>query len=313
MNKMQKTVEKKPSYWKKSFKKELPFFLMLAPAFVIVLIYSYGPMVGIAMAFQDFRIADGVFGSSFNGLDNFRTLFNMPNFWPVIRNTIVIALGKMVGGIIIPVGFALLLNEIRHMGFKKSIQTLVYLPNFLSWVILASIFIDILSPSTGVVNHLLGMVGIEPIFFLGDTTWFPITMIVTEIWRMFGFGAIIYLAALTGIDPTLYEAAQIDGANRIKQTLHITFPGILSTIVLMTVLSMAGVLDGGFDQIFNMYNPAVMETGDILDTLIFRLGFQGNPQWALSAAANLFRSVISMIFVVTSYVLADKLVGYRIF
>ncbi|MCL2558936.1 MAG: ABC transporter permease subunit [Turicibacter sp.] len=310
---MQQSQKKKPSYWSKDFKKELPFYLMLIPAFVLVLVYSYGPMVGIAMAFQDFRLADGIFGSNFNGLDNFRTLFSMPNFWPVIRNTLIIALGKMIGGIIVPVGFALLLNEIRHMGFKKSIQTMVYLPNFLSWVILASIFIDILSPSDGVVNHMLGMIGIEPIFFLGDTTWFPITMIFTEIWRMFGFGAIIYLAALTGIDPTLYEAAQIDGANRIKQTLHITFPGILSTVILMTVLSMSGVLDGGFDQIFNMYNPAVMETGDILDTLIFRFGFQGTPQWALSTAANLFRSVVSTIFVVTSYILADRLVGYRIF
>jgi len=308
---MKKNKSKK-KYTKADFKRELPFFLMLLPAFILVLIYSYGPMAGILMAFQNFRISDGILGSQFNGLDNFRRLFSMPNFLPVIRNTVIIALGKMVGGIVVPVLFALMLNEVKHMGFKKSIQTLVYLPNFLSWVILASIFVDILSPSQGVVNHMLGLVGFEPIFFLGDTTWFPITMIVTEIWRMFGFGAIIYLAALSGIDPSLYEAAQIDGANRFKQTLHVTFPGILSTIVLMTVLSMGGILDGGFDQIFNMYNPAVMETGDILGTFIFRQGIE-NLDFALSTAASLFSSIVSFFFVVGSFVLADKLIGYRIF
>jgi len=299
-------------YTKADFKKEMPFFIMLLPAFVLVLIYSYGPMGGVLMAFQNFRISDGIFGSSFNGLDNFRRLFAMPNFLPVVRNTVVIALGKMIGGIVVPVTFALMLNEIKHVGFKKSIQTLVYLPNFLSWVILASIFVDILSPSSGVVNQMLGWIGVDPIFFLGSTTWFPITMIVTEIWRMFGFGAIIYLAALSGIDPSLYEAAQIDGANRFKQTIHVTLPGILSTIVLMTVLSMGGILDGGFDQIFNMYNPAVMETGDILGTFIFRQGIQ-NVDFALATAAGLFSSVVSFFFVVGSFILADKLIGYRIF
>lgn len=309
---MMKQKKKKKKYTKADFKRELPFFIMLLPAFILVLIYAYGPMGGLLMAFQNFRISDGIFGSQFNGLDNFRRLFAMPNFLPVVRNTVVIALGKMIGGIVVPVLFALLLNEIKHVGFKKSIQTLVYLPNFLSWVILASIFVDILSPSQGVVNHMLGLIGIEPVFFLGDTTWFPITMIVTEIWRMFGFGAIIYLASLSGIDPNLYEAAQIDGANRMKQTLYVTLPGILSTIVLMTVLSMGGILDGGFDQIYNMYNPAVMETGDILGTFIFRQGIE-NADFALATAAGLFSSVISFFFVVASYLLADKLIGYRIF
>lgn len=307
-----KSKQKLKKYTLGDFKKEIPFFIMLLPAFVLVLIYAYGPMGGVLMAFQNFRISDGVFGSPFNGLDNFRRLFAMPNFIPVVRNTVVIALGKMIGGIVVPVVFALMLNEIKHTGFKKSVQTLVYLPNFLSWVILASIFVDILSPSSGIVNEMLGWVGIDPVFFLGDTTWFPITMIVTEIWRMFGFGAIIYLAALSGIDPSLYEAAQIDGANRFKQTLHVTLPGMLSTIVLMTVLSMGGILDGGFDQIFNMYNPAVMETGDILGTFIFRQGIQ-NVDFALATAAGLFSSIVSFAFVVGSFILADKLIGYRIF
>jgi len=310
MNKKEKTKRKR--YDVKQFKRELPLFLMLLPAVIMVLIYNYGPMVGTVIAFQKYDITAGLFGSQFIGLDNFRTLFSMPNFWPVIRNTLVIALGKMIGGVIVPVGFALLLNEIKKTGVKRAYQTLVYLPNFLSWVILASIFINMLSPSSGIVNTILGVFGIKPIFFLGNAKWFPGTMIVTEVWRSFGFGSIIYLAALTGIDQNLYEAAQIDGADRIKQTIHITLPGITSTIILMTVLSMANILNGGFDQIFNMYNPAVMETGDILDTFIFRLGIV-NAQFALSTAANLFKGAISLVFISGSYFLADKFAGYKIF
>jgi len=310
---MDKKVKvKKKRYNMKQFKKEMPLLLMLLPAVILVLIYNYGPMVGSIIAFQKYDITKGLFGSEFIGFDNFRTLFSMPSFWPVIRNTVTIALGKMIGGVIVPVGFALLLNEIRHSGVKRSFQTLVYLPNFLSWVILASIFINLLSPSSGLVNMILGVFGIDPIFFLGSPKWFPGTMVATEIWRSFGFGSIIYLAALTGIDQTLYEAAGIDGANRIKQMLHVTLPGITSTIILMTVLSMANILNGGFDQIFNMYNPAVMDTGDILDTFIFRLGII-NAQFALSTAANLFKGAISLIFIAGSYFMADKFADYRIF
>ena len=294
------------------FLRELPLYLMVLPAIVLVAIYSYGPMFGLVMAFQRFTLSGGVFGSEFIGFDNFTRLFNMPNFWPVIRNTVVIAFSKMVGFIIVPVVFALLLNEIKNSGIKRGLQTMVYLPNFISWVILAGLFIDLLSPRTGLVNQALGFVGISPIFFLGDRFWFPVTMIVTDIWRGFGFGSIIYLAALSGIDPSLYESAQIDGANRWKQTIHITLPGLTAIITLMTVLSMGGILNGGFDQIVNMYNPAVMATGDILDTLVFRLGIEG-AQFSIATAAGLFRSIVSLVFVVVSYYLADKLAGYRIF
>jgi len=285
---------------------------MLTPAVVLVLIYSYGPMFGIIMAFQNFSLGDGIFGSEFIGLENFRRLFAMPNWWPVIRNTVFIAFSKMVLGIIVPVTFALMLNELKHMFLKRSLQTMVYLPHFLSWIIMAGIFTDLLSPSTGIVNILMQRVGMRPIFFLGDPFWFPITMIVTDVWKGFGFGSIIYLAALTGIDPSLYESAQIDGANRWKQTLHITLPGMKPIIVLLTVLSMANILNGGFDQIVNMYNPSVMSTGDILDTLIFRLGIEG-AQFDISTAAGLFRSIISTIFIIASFYLADKWAGYRIF
>jgi putative aldouronate transport system permease protein len=297
---------------KAKFLRELPLHLMLIPAIVLVLIYSYLPMAGIGIAFQRFVPTNGLFGSPFAGLRNFRTLFSLPDTWQVIWNTIYISLFKMIGGITAPVIFALILNEIRSKPARRTFQTMVYLPNFLSWIILSGIFIDILSPARGVVNAGLSKLGIGPIFFLGDPAWFPFTMIVTDIWKGFGFGSVIYLAALTSIDPALYESAVIDGADRWKQTWHITLPGILSTIILMTVLSMANILNGGFDQIFNMYNPAVYSTGDILDTMIYRMGIQ-NAQFAVSTAAGFFKSGISFVFIVVSYYLADKLAGYRIF
>lgn len=292
--------------------RELPLYFMLLPAVILVAIYSYGSMVGTVIAFQKFSPANGLFGSEWVGFRNFQNLFSMPTFWPVIRNTILISLAKMAGGVIVPVTFALLLNELPITGLKRTYQTMVYLPNFLSWVILSGIFVDIFSPSSGIVGNLFSALGLEAPFFLGDPKWFPITMVVTDIWKGFGFGSVIYLSALTGIDPALYESAQIDGANRWQQTWHITLPGILSTVILMTVLSMANILNGGFDQIYNMYSPAVYSTGDILDTFVFRLGIE-NAQYALSTAAGLFKSGVSFVFIVTSYWLADKFAGYRIF
>ncbi|NLB39422.1 MAG: sugar ABC transporter permease [Clostridiales bacterium] len=290
---------------------QLPLVLMLMPATILVLIYSYGSMVGVVIAFQKFNPTKGFFGSPFVGLDNFRNLFTMPTIGSVIYNTVFISLGKMIGGILVPVIFALLLNEISRVRLKRTFQTLVYLPHFLSWVILAGIFKDILS-RTGIVNLGLARLGMGPVGFLSDQKLFPVTMIITDIWKGFGFGSVIYLAALTGIDQNLYEAAEIDGAGRIQQTIHITLPGIVSTVVLMTVLSLANILNGGFDQIYNLYTPAVYKTGDILDTFVFRLGIN-NAQFALSTAAGLFKSVVSLVFIIASYWLARKVANYRVF
>ena len=293
--------------------REIPLYFMLIPAVIMVAIYSYGPMIGVVIAFQRFIPARGFLGDQqWVGWDNFRTLFAMPNIWPVIRNTVVIAFSKMVGGVLVPVTFALLLNEVQHVPAKRLFQTLVYLPNFLSWVILAGLLIDVLSPSQGLVNMLLSRLGIEPIFFLGNAKVFPATMVATDIWKGFGFGTIIYLAALTAIDPSLYESAVIDGANRWQQTRHITLPGLSSIIVLMSVLSLANILNGGFDQIYNMYSPVVYSTGDILDTFVFRLGIE-QAQFSLSTAAGLFKSVVSMLFIMASYYMADRFAGYRVF
>lgn len=285
--------------------------VMMIPALVFVIIYRYGPMLGVVMAFQKFSPAKGFFHSPWVGLDNYRNLFTMPNIGQIIYNTVFISFFKMILGIIVPVVFALLLNEISNMALKRTFQTLVYLPHFLSWVILAGIFADLLSKD-GIINVTLMSMGFDRIGFLSDQKIFPWTMIISDVWKGFGFGSIIYLAALTGIDQNLYEAAAIDGANRWQQTLHVTLPGIVSTVVLMTVLSMANILNGGFDQIYNLYRPAVYETGDILDTFVYRLGID-NAQFSLSTAAGLFKSIISSILIITSYRLADKFAGYQIF
>jgi putative aldouronate transport system permease protein len=293
------------------WKRELSLIVMLLPALILVLIYRYGSMFGIVMAFQKFSPAKGFFRSPWVGLDNFRNLFTMPNIGQIIYNTVFISFFKMTLGIIVPVVFALMLNEIGSLRLRRTYQTLVYLPHFLSWVILAGIFADLLSKD-GIINTTLTGMGLQSIGFLSDQKVFPWTMIISDVWKGFGFGSIIYLAALTGIDQNLYEAAAIDGANRWQQTLHVTIPGITSTVVLMTVLSLANILNGGFDQIYNLYRPVVYETGDILDTFVYRLGID-NAQFSLSTAAGLFKSAISCILIVTSYRLADKFAGYQIF
>ncbi len=294
------------------FKTNLPLYLMLIPGLIFVTLFVYTPLAGSFMAFQQYSVTKGYFESPFVGLQNFEMVMRMPGFWDVIRNTVVISLFKIIGNIVVPVTFALLLNELLVTKLKRVFQTFIYLPYFISWVILSGIIMDMLSPSTGVINNLLGMIGIDPIFFLGDKTWFPVTIVFSDIWKNFGFGTVIYLAALTGIDSGLYEASMIDGANRWKQTWHITIPGIVPTIILMTVLGFGDILNAGFDQVYNLLSPSVYETGDIIDTFVYRLGIE-QRQYSLSAAVGLMKSVISFLFISVGYKLADKLADYRIF
>ena len=303
----------KSKYTFSSFKRELPLHLMILPALILVMIFSYTPMAGLVIAFQKFIPSKGMFGDQqWVGLGNFKYVFSLPGFNQALKNTVVIAFWKIILGLAVPIVFALLLNEVSRSGFKRTVQTIVYLPYFLSWVVLGGIFLDMLSPSSGIINQIITALGGKSIFFLGDNRYFTPTLIVTDIWKNFGYGAIVYLAAILGIDTDLYEAAQIDGANRWRQTWHITLPGILSTIVLMTVLSMADILNGGFDQIYNLYSPAVYSTGDILDTFVYRLGIE-RTQFALSTAAGLFKSGVSLVFITASYWMADRFAGYRIF
>ena len=294
-------------------KRELPLHLMLIVPLLVIIVFSYVPMAGIIIAFQRFIPARGLFGDQrWVGLENFTYVFQLPSVLRALKNTIVIAFLKIVFGQLTPMVFALLINELFNVKLKKAIQTSIYLPHFLSWVILAGVLIDILSPRYGLLNRLLGGFGIEPVFFLGDNDWFQFTMVVTHVWKEFGFGTIIYLAAITTIDPQQYEAAHIDGASRWRQMWHITLPGMTMIIVLIAVLNLGDVLNAGFEQIFNLYSPQTYETGDILDTLIYRLGLL-EAQFGPSTAIGLFKSVVSLLFISVSYVLAYRLANYRVF
>lgn len=292
--------------------RNIPLHLMILPGFVLVFIYCYIPMAGIVMAFQRFRPSRGVFGSPWIGLKNFEYVLNMPDTLQILWNTVFIATMKIIAGIIVPVLFALLLNEVGSRYVKKSVQTMIYFPHFLSWIILGGILIDVLSPSTGSVNAFLGLLGVEPIFFLGDAKWFPYTLVLTDTWKEFGYGTIIYLAALAGLDPTLYEASHADGAGRWKQTLHITLPGLMPMIILMSVLSLGNILNAGFDQVFNLYSPQVYKSGDIIDTLVYRIGME-DAQYSVATAAGLFKSVVSFGMLTLSYGLARRFSNYRVF
>ena len=294
-------------------KRELPLHLMLIAPLLVIFVFSYVPMAGIVIAFQRFIPARGLFGDQkWVGFENFAYVFQLPSVLRALKNTIVIAFLKIVFGQLTPIVFALLINELVNVKLKKTIQTSIYLPHFLSWVILAGVLIDILSPRYGLLNRLLGAFGIEPVFFLGDNDWFQFTMVVTHVWKEFGFGTIIYLAAITTIDPQQYEAAHIDGASRWRQMWHITLPGMTMIIVLIAVLNLGDVLNAGFEQIFNLYSPQTYESGDILDTLIYRLGLL-EAQFGPSTAIGLFKSVVSLLFISVSYVLAYRLANYRVF
>ncbi len=284
---------------------------MMAPGYIWLTLFSIVPMFGIVMAFQDFNPALGIFKSPWIGLENFRYMFSMDDITQVFINTIVIAVGKLIGNLIIPLIFALMLHELTIKKLVRPIQTLVYLPYFLSWVILGSIVLNIFGVD-GPVNSLLSVFGVEPIVFFGREDLFRPLVIGSDIWKGFGYNAVIYLAALTSIDPSLHEAAAIDGAGRFKRLIHITLPGIKTTVILLAILSLGNVLNAGFDQIYNLYNPLVYSTGDIIDTWVYRAGLV-ELQFSLATAVGLLKSVVSFILIVTSYALADKFTGYKIF
>ncbi|MCT4544327.1 MAG: ABC transporter permease subunit [Vallitalea sp.] len=293
-----------------TFKKQWQYHIMLLPGVVFLLVFAYFPLYGLVIAFQDFNPALA-FNSPWVGLDNFKYVFSQPNFIRTIWNTLYMSVFKLIGGVVVPVIFAILLNELTNKKTKRIFQTTIYLPHFLSWVILAGIMHELLSID-GLINNIVQLFGGEQIQFLSNPNLFPWTMIISDIWKGFGFGTVIYLAALTGIDQTLYEAAAVDGATRWNKIRHITLPLMVPTIILMTVLAMGTVLNNGFDQIYNLYSPAVYSTGDIIDTYVYRLGIQ-QAQYSVGAAVGMFKSVVSSILVGGSYFVAYKLVGYKIF
>lgn len=278
--------------------------------------FNLVPMIGIIMAFQDYvpyqgSFFKGLLNSEWVGLEYFQYMYEVSAVRQALINTLIIATGKIVLNIIVPLAFALLLNELRYKFMVKSIQTSVYLPHFLSWVILSTIMLQLFSLN-GPINALVDFFGAERVLFFSEPDLFRSFLIGSDVWKNFGYNSIIYIAALTGIDASLYEAAAIDGATRLRQLWHVTLPGIRTTIVLLTILSLGGVLDGGFDQVFNMYNSLVYSTGDIIDTYVYRAGLQ-DLNFPFATAVGLLKSVVSFILITVGYFLAKKLVGYKIF
>ena len=297
--------------WKQEFHHNWPLYVLLLPSLILAVIFCYIPMGGLLMAFQNYKPWLGITGSEFVGLENFKQIFAFKESYQAIINTLIIAVSKIVMGLIVPIIMALLLNEVKQIGLKKCIQTLVYLPHFLSWVTVAGMLRDILGLD-GIVNGFLQKFGVEPIFFLGEAGMFRQIVVISDLWKGFGFGMIVYLAAIANIDQNLYEAAEMDGANRWQQTLYITLPGILPMVIVMATLSLGNVLNAGFDQIFNLYSPLTYSTGDIIDTYVYRQSLV-NGQYSFGTAVGLFKSGISLLLTAVSYKLAYKFAGYRIF
>jgi putative aldouronate transport system permease protein len=281
-------------------------YLMVLPALVFLLVFKYGPMYGVVIAFKDYNIMQGVFASKWVGFQYFRELFMFDEFPRVVINTLMISLMKLVVGFPAPILLALLLNELRLVVFKRWVQTFTYLPHFISWVVIGGIAVDLLSPSSGIVNKAIQAFGGEPIFFFTSEKLFRWILVYTDVWKEAGWGAIIYLAALLSINEELFQAATVDGAGRLRQIWHISLPSIRSTIIILLLLRIGHLLDAGFEQVLVMYNPTVYDVGDIIDTYVFRVGL-GTMQFGLTTAAGLFKSVIGCVLLVIANTLARRM------
>ena len=280
---------------------------MLLPGIIYYIVYRYLPIYGIVIAFKDYDMLAGIMDSPWAEpwYKHFQQFYESPYFTQLLVNTVLISLYKLVFGMFPPIALAILLNECRITWFKRLVQTLSYMPHFLSWVIIYGILIVLLSQDSGIINMIIQEFGGKPIPFLTSTEWFRSVLVGSEIWQNLGWGAIIYLAAMAGIDPTLYEAARVDGASRLRMIWHITLPGIRNVIILLLILRLGHILDAGFDQIYILYNIHVYPVADILDTWVFRTGLE---QWnfSLAAAVGLFKSVIGLILVLGSNALAKR-------
>lgn len=283
-------------------------FTMLIPAIAYYVIFHYFPMYGLTIAFKDFKFSQGILGSAWVGLKYFEKLFAMNSFWEVFRNTLIISVYKLVLSFPAPIILAILLNELTNLRFKKIVQTISYMPHFLSWVVLGGVFTQLLSPSIGPLNVILKSLDLEPIFFLGSTKYFRSVLVITSIWKGIGWGSIIYIATLSAIDPELYEAASIDGANRFHRIRYISIPSIMPVISIMLIFAVGGIVNDDFDQVFNLYNAAVYSVGDVLSTYVYRQGLE-QVEYSLSTAAGLFKNVIAFGLIIITNMAAKKLGG----
>ncbi|WP_235560874.1 ABC transporter permease [Bacillus sp. FJAT-28004] len=290
------------SSWITSMRKELTrnrfLYMLLVPVAIYLLLFKYAPMAGEIIAFKNYRLSEGIWGSSWVGFQQFEKLFASREFYIVLKNTLLLNLYHLIFAFPAPILLAIMLNEVRVEWYKRTLQNLLYIPHFISWIVLGSIIIALLSPSTGIVNYLLQAFGIDPIYFMADKFWWPVTFIVSGIWKEAGFGTILYLAAMASIDPTLYEAVKIDGANKIRQIWHVTLPGIRSTIAILLILQVGKMMDVGFEQVYALRNPAVTSVAEVISTFVYTRGIV-NLQYSYTTALGLFQSLIALILIVS--------------
>lgn len=290
--------------WKR-IKEERFLLLLVSPAVLYFIIFHYVPMYGILIAFKDFSITDGIIGSDWAGLKYFQQFFDSYYFWRLMRNTLLISFYSLIWAFPIPIIFALVLNEFRDGLFKRTVQTVTYFPHFISVVIVVGIMVNFLSPINGVINNLLDLFGINAINFMNDPGWFRTLFIGSNIWQEFGWGSIIYLAALAGINPELYEASKIDGANRWHQLIYITLPSIAPTIIILLILNVGQLMNVGFEKIILMYSPSTYETADVISTYVYRQGILSS-QYSFGAAVGFFNSIINLILLVSANFISRK-------
>ncbi len=307
-------LQRRNSFYAKYIKPYWYIYLMLLPAIVTLAIFSYGPMPGVLLAFKKYSARKGVWGSKWVGLKNFQILFTYPDFWKALENTIMISLGRLLFEFPMAIILALMLNEVRSTKLKKTMQTIFTFPHFLSWIIVAGILKNLLRQD-GLVNALIMQLGFsqEPVNFLANPKGFRSMMYITNIWKEVGWSAIIYMAAIAGVDEQLHEAALIDGAGRFKQTWYVTLPCISGTIAIMFIMQVGGLLNAGFDQIFNMRNAIVRDTANILDTYIYDMTFLNKPDYSFSAAVGLFKSVIGLVLILAADRFSYKISGQSIY
>jgi putative aldouronate transport system permease protein len=290
------------------FRKNYDLYLLLIPGLVFIILIRYMPMYGLVTAFQDYNIYRGIRESPFVGFKHFQSLFGSPKFYEVLINTLVVSFGKIMVSFPLSILIALMINEIRLVLCKRIFQTILYLPHFLSWVIVSGLVIAACSPSTGMINELIKRLGGDSIAFLMDNNWFRWVLILSETWKESGYGAIVFIAALSGINPELYEAASVDGAGKPRQILHITIPGIMSVIILMFVLKLGGILNANTEQVLLLYNPTIYKTGDVLGTYIYRTGV-ALSNYSYATALGFFESLVGLGLVLIGNAVSRKAYG----
>lgn len=287
-------------------------YVILVPVVLYYIIFHYIPMYGVTIAFKEYNMFKGIVDSPWIGFDNFVRIFTTRDFYVVLWNTLKLNILSLIFGFPGPIILALLLNEIASVKFKRTIQTMVYLPHFLSWVVVASLIIPMLSPSTGIVNQILKSLSIEPIYFMSDNNWWTFIYVFSGIWKSIGWGAIVYLAALAGVDPSLYEAAIIDGASKWKQCIYITIPSITPTIVVLLILNVGSIMSVGFDQPFLLGNASVREVSDVISTYVYRVGLQ-TADISRSTTVGLFQSLVNFVVLLSANYFSKKVTEHGIY